>query len=615
MRRILTTLMILLAVVVAGLTALVLLVNPNDFRAYMVKEVAERSGYQLELDGPLRWHVWPQLSILSGRMTLTAPGADEPVIRADNMRLDVALMPLISHQLQVKQVMLKGAVIQLTSKTEAVRSQNAPVVPHDNTLPQVPEDRGWSYDVRQLQVVDSVLFFQHEDGEQVTVRDIRLQMEQDENHHATLDFSGRVNRDQRDLALSLSAQVQGGDYPHSLKADISQLSWQLRGAELPAEGISGQGSMQANWLEDAKKFSFNNLNLTANGSNIAGNASVVLGEQPDWELNLQASTLNLDSLLSHASPSTENGINQQGQSQTRQVRPVIADNDIQQDYNALRGFNARMTLTADQLQWRGMHFTQVKSDISNQQGLLTINQMQGILDGGRLSLPGSLDARGDTPQASFQPKLENVEISSILKAFNYSLNLTGKLSLNGDFSGEKIDVDDFRRSWQGQAQIQMTDTRTEGLNFQQLVQQAVERSTNVQAQENYDNATRLDSVSTALALDNGLATLSRMQGQSELMALTGQGELNLLKEDCDMRFNVRVLGGWKGESKLIDRLKQTAIPLRIYGNWQTLSYSLQVDQILRKQLQDEAKKRLNEWAERNKNTQDGKDVKKLLDKL
>ncbi|WEJ92070.1 MAG: outer membrane assembly protein AsmA [Klebsiella huaxiensis] len=615
MRRILTTLMILLAVVVAGLTALVLLVNPNDFRAYMVKEVADRSGYQLELDGPLRWHVWPQLSILSGRMTLTAPGAAEPVIRADNMRLDVALMPLISHQLQVKQVMLKGAVIQLTSKTEAVRSQNAPVVPHDNTLPQVSEDRGWSYDVRQLQIADSVLFFQHEDGEQVTVRDIHLQMEQDEHHHATLDFSGRINRDQRDLALSLSAQVQGGDYPHSLKAEISQLNWQLRGAELPAAGISGQGSLQASWFEDAKKLSFDKLNLSANGSAITGNASVVLGGQPDWTLNLQASTLNLDSLLTHASPATDNGANQQGQSQTRQLRPVIANSDIQQDYNALRAFNARMTLTADQLQWRGMNFTQVKSDISNQQGLLTINQLQGNLDGGNLSLPGSLDARSDTPQASFQPKLDNIEISSILKAFNYSLNLTGKLTLSGDFSGEKIDADDFRRNWQGQAQIQMTDTRTEGLNFQQLVQQAVERSTNVQAQENYDNATRLDSVSSALELDDGLVTLRRMQGQSELMALTGQGELNLLKEDCDMRFNVRVLGGWKGESKLIDRLKQTAIPLRIYGNWQTLSYSLQVDQILRKQLQDEARKRLNDWADRNKNTQDGKDVKKLLDKL
>uniref|UniRef100_UPI002415C576 AsmA-like C-terminal region-containing protein n=1 Tax=Klebsiella quasipneumoniae TaxID=1463165 RepID=UPI002415C576 len=104
-----------------------------------------------------------------------------------------------------------------------------------------------------------------------------------------------------------------------------------------------------------------------------------------------------------------------------------------------------LSLTADQLQWRGMTFTQVKSDISNQLGLLTINQLQGELDGGLISLPGTLDARGETSQASFQPKLDNVEIATILKAFNYSLNLTGKLSLTGDFSGERIDADDFRR--------------------------------------------------------------------------------------------------------------------------------------------------------------------------
>ncbi|HFR0087719.1 MULTISPECIES: outer membrane assembly protein AsmA [Klebsiella] len=614
MRRILTTLMILLAVVVAGLTALVLLVNPNDFRTYMVHQVAERSGYQLALDGPLRWHVWPQLSILSGRMTLTAPGAAEPVVRADNMRLDVARIPLLSHQLQVKQVMLKGAVIQLTPQTEAVRSQDAPVVPHDNTLPLVPENNGWSYDVRKLQVADSVLFFQHENGEQVTVRDIHLQMEQDDNHHATLDFSGRVNRDQRDLALSFTAEVQGGDYPHSLKADISQLNWQLRGAELPADGVSGQGSLQASWLDNEKKISFDNLNLTANGSAISGNASVILGDQADWKLNLHASTLDLDSLLIHSSPATDTGATQQGQSQPRQLRPVIADSDRQNDYASLRGFSAHLSLAADQLQWRGMKFSQVKSDITNQQGLLTINQMQGQLDGGLISLPGSLDVRGDTSLAAFQPKLDNVEIATILKAFNYSLSLTGKLSLTGDFSGERIDADDFRRRWQGNAQLRMSDTRTEGLNFQQLVQQAVERSTSVQAQENYDNATRLDAMSSELQLAQGQLTLKNLQGQSEMMALTGEGELNLLKENCDMRFNVRVLGGWKGESKLIDKLKQTAIPLRIYGKWQELSYSLQVDQLLRRQLQDEARQRLNDWVERNKNTLDGKEVKKLLDK-
>ena len=139
----------------------------------------------------------------------------------------------------------------------------------------------------------------------------------------------------------------------------------------------------------------------------------------------------------------------------------------------------------------------------------------------------------------------------------------------------------------------------------------MERSTNVRAQENYDNATRLDSVSSRLTLDNGLVTLNRLQGQSDVMAMTGEGQLDLQKENCDMRFNVRVLGGWKGEGKLFDRLKQTAIPLRIYGEWQSLSYSLQVDQILRKQLQDEAKQRLNDWVERNKGSKDGNDAKKL----
>ena len=84
------------------------------------------------------------------------------------------------------------------------------------------------------------------------------------------------------------------------------------------------------------------------------------------------------------------------------------------------------------------------------------------------SSPRHLDARGDTPLATFQPALQNVEIGSLIKAFNYSLNLTGKLSLSGEFSGTRIDADDFRRHWQGQAQLQMADTRTEGLNFQQL---------------------------------------------------------------------------------------------------------------------------------------------------
>lgn len=617
MRRILTTLMILLVVVVAGLSALVLLVNPNDFRAYMVRQVEVRSGYELKLEGPLRWHVWPQLSILSGRMSLTAPGASVPLVSADNMRLDVALIPLLSHQLQVEQVMLKGAVIQLTPQSEAVRQENAPVAPRENTLPDVPEDAGWSFDIGSLKVADSVLVFQHEGDEQVTVRNINLQMDQDKRHLATVDFTGRINRNQRDMTLAMKANVNASDYPHQLTADIQSLNWKLTGADLPAQGISGQGSLQAIWREEQKLLALNQLNLQANDSDLKGNASVVLGEEPKWVIDLQFGKLNLESLLPpQPVAAAEGSPAQQGQSQPKQTRPVISSSIDQPDYNGLRGFTADISLKADAVRWRGIDFSAVSSQMENRSGLLTISDLSGKMGNGSLSLPGVVDVRKDNVRTTFQPRLDNVEIGAILKAFNYPIALTGNLSLAGDFSGNKVDAEAFRRDWQGQAHVELTNTRMEGLNFQQLVQQAVERSSsNVKANENYDSATRLDSFTTDLSLDRGQLTLDNMQGQSALLALTGEGTMDLVKETTDTRFNVRVLSGWEGEGKLVEFLKETPIPLSVFGKWQALNYSLQVDQLLRKHLQEEAKRRLNDWADKNKDSQNGKDVKKLLEKL
>lgn len=432
---------------VAGLSALVLLVNPNDFRDYMVKQVAARSGYQLQLDGPLRWHVWPQLSILSGRMILTANGASQPLVRADNMRLDVALWPLLSHQLSVKQVMLKGAVIQLTPETEAVRSEDAPIAPKDNTLPDDAEDRGWSFDIASLRVSDSVLVFQHENDEQVTVRDIRLQMEQDPQHRGSFEFSGRVNRDQRDLTLALKGTVDASDYPHDLTADIQQIDWQLQGADLPKQGIQGHGQFRTQWQEAQKRLSFEQINLTANDSNLTGQAQVALLEKPEWLLRLQFAQLNLDNLLPMNEVMTkQNGVAQQGQSQPTLPRPVISSRVDEPAYQGLKGFAADILLQANNVRWRGMDFADVTAQMTNKAGLLEIIQLQGKLNDGAVSLPGTLDATASQPRIVFHPRLENVEIGTILNAFNYPISLTGKMSLAGDFSGADIDANAFRHT-------------------------------------------------------------------------------------------------------------------------------------------------------------------------
>ena len=134
----------------------------------------------------------------------------------------------------------------------------------------------------------------------------------------------------------------------------------------------------------------------------------------------------------------------------------------------------------------------------------------------------------------------------------------------------------------------------------------------------------------------------RLMGrQNETVKVT---TFNRPKEMADQVFTLNVLddknytlssdGGFSARGQAGQMLKKEGVTLMVEAiharpgseftvtKYSTLemcirdsNYSLQVDQLLRKHLQDEAKRRLNDWAERNKDSRNGKDVKKLLEKM
>jgi AsmA protein len=610
MRRLLTTLAILLVVVVAGMSALVLLVNPNDFRGYMVKKVEQKSGYQLTLEGDLRWHIWPQLSILAGRMTLTAPGAKAPVVSAENMRLDVKLLPLLSHQLFVKQVMLKNAVIRLTPDSEEHSQVDAPIAPAGSGTDAA--DAAWKFDIDNLRVVDSLLIWQRADNEQINVRDINLTLQQTEKRQAQLELSSRVNRDQRDLTFSMAADVDLQQFPRQIGAKVTQFNYQLAGADILNGGIQGEGNAQVVYQQTPAQIAVSQLNVSANNSQLTGDISATLGAVPGYVVNLNSANLDLDALSGWQSSTAT------AEQPAVTSAPVIASqvDDRQQNLEALRDFTAQLNLQAAQVTYRGMNVTQLAVAADNQRGLLTLHKLAGQLAGGDFSLPGTLDARGNKPVISVQPALNQVELGTVLKAFDMPQMLTGKFSMKGDLTGDRLSSQAFERRWRGTAQLAMQDAQLHGLNIQQLIQQAVARNDNsVRGQDSYQRYTEVKSVSAQASLNQGTVKLSGLTADSPLLALTGAGSIDMPGKQCDMALNVRVTGGWQGRGELIEQLQKTPIPLRVYGPWQQLNYQLQVDQVLRKTLQDRAKDALNKWAEKNKDSREGQDLKKLLDKL
>ncbi|MCS4264605.1 MULTISPECIES: outer membrane assembly protein AsmA [Serratia] len=611
MRRLLTTLVILLVVLVAGMSALVLLVNPNDFRAYMVTKVEQKSGYHLTLDGDLRWHIWPQLSILAGRMTLTAPGAKAPVVSADNMRLDVKLLPLLSHQLFVKQVMLKNAVIRLTPDSEEQNQPDAPIAPAGHAEESV--DTPWKFDIDNLRVVDSLLIWQRANNEQINVRDINLTLQQNAKRQAQMELSSRVNRNQRDLTFNLAADIDLQQYPRRIAANVTQFSYQLEGADILAGGIKGDGSTKVVYQQTPQQLALSQLSLGVNDSTFSGGVSIQFGEIPAYTLNLTSAAVNFDAFSGWQSSSS-----QVSQVQNVTSSPVIASqmDDPQQNLEVLREFNAQLNLSVDQLTYRGMNISHLSTQAENRQGLLTLHSFSGQVAGGDFALPGTLDARGRRPVISVQPMVKQVELGSILKAFEMPQVMTGKFSMQGDLTGDRLTSQSFERRWQGTAQLAMQDAQLHGLNIQQLIQQAVARNdSSVRGQDDYQRYTEVKQLSAKASLNQGTVKITELGADSPLLKLSGNGTVDMPGKQCDMQLNVRVTSGWKGRDDLIEQLQKTPIPLRVYGPWNQLNYQLQVDQILRKTLQNRAKDALNKWADKNKDSREGQDLKKLLDKL
>ncbi|QIE96485.1 outer membrane assembly protein AsmA [Pantoea stewartii] len=591
MRRVITTLAILLVVVVAGLTALVMLVNPNDFRSYMVQEVEQRSGYQLTIDGDLRWHVWPKLSILAGRMSLTAPGAAQPVVSADNMRLDVNLLPLLSHQLSVSQVMLKNAIVRVTPDSAARAPENAPRAPHNS---EPTSSASWSFDIDNLQLSDSLLIWQQPGGDAFTFRNLNLDMEQDQSRIATIGLTTSLTRNQRTAVLTLKGQLDKSRYPHQLSGQVAQVDYNLTGASLPPEGIKGTLSFQGNWDLDKNRFDVSNLKLTANDSVLSGRAEGELTPPQKLALDLHASALNMDNLLFIST------LTQQMSGQNSQIAPAPVIADQPEPTNAdspLNDIDLDLSLQADSAVWRGLNLTKLSLKAVNQQGLVTFSTLSGNVGQGSFSVPGSIDIRQPVTQVAFTPVLNQIAIQPLLKALALPPSLQGTLSLKGELSGENLTLADAKRSWQGKADIQAHDLKLAQLDLQQMVRSAVARVSDRVSSDSQASGQGIEQMSGQLAMKNGLLTLSHLDGGGKALTLRGEGRINLVQQQLDVTLGL-TLSDWRGDENLVAALSDQVIPFRIYGSWANPQYTLPVDDVMRDRLQNEAKSRLNQWLDR-----------------
>lgn len=645
MKRFLTTLVILLVVILAGLTALVLLINPNDFRGYLVDRVEKQSGYKLILQDDMRWHVWPKLSIISGKMSLTAPGAEMPLITADNMRLDVELLPLFSHQLEVKEVMLKGAVVRQTPESKAIPKISPPSTHRDISRPAI-ESRAnnWQLNIAKVKISDSLIIWQMKDGEQLNLRDINLSLKTDEKKQVSLEMSTKVNRDRREITLNVAADADMNRYPYQVTGNITQLDYALSGVGIPENGIAG--SLTSDFTiqnEGVRKILLDNLNLTANDSQLQGNISAEFADTTRYQVDLKGDVLNLNTLLPELAttdvsenalltPTTDNHISPSfslfstahaapALNATIMAKPVITSVIVEsKEYDLTHWSNIEFTLklALNKLFYKNLEINNFKLDALNNPNSLNIQTLTGQVLQGDFSLPTVISTSIVPAHISMDITMNNIPLQPLLRVFNQPENFSGLISAKGNLEGTGYNRKAFYHYWQGTLNTSVSQFKMQGLNVPQVIQQSVAQATDkVIYPEDIESYTEANNVIAQFKLaPKGKVTINSLDAQADTYQIKGQGKVDLQRHDLDVMLLVNIKKGWGKENEFIRQLAKIEIPLRLYGDWTAIQYELNIEKLLRDQLQQKAKQAIDNWL--NKQDAESPEVKalnQLLEKI
>ncbi|MGE6232382.1 AsmA family protein [Aeromonas media] len=126
MKKIIYILLGLALAAVVAIAALVSLIDPNQFKPQLAEQVRKSTGRELVMEGDIGWRFWPSLGLSLEKVQLRNPAgfAEPDLLRFAQGDASVALLPLLSHRLEIGKVTLSGAHLFIQTRADGRSNLN-----------------------------------------------------------------------------------------------------------------------------------------------------------------------------------------------------------------------------------------------------------------------------------------------------------------------------------------------------------------------------------------------------------------------------------------------------------------------------------------------------------
>ena len=613
-KKILVILFILILVIVISIVSLIVFVDPNHFRGYISQTVKDKTGYELTIEGDLRWHIWPQVSILTDAVKLSDNGATKPLLTADNMRLDVELLPLFSKNLAIKNVFIKSALINITdeSKGDNAKKYTQTLTPSSQPNTDISENKknvsNWKFSLNKFEIADSTVALQY-NNDLINFRNINLLLEQNNDKNLSIELKGNIDKNQQDLFYSVNANVDLTQFPEKAIIDLKKLDYSYNGIASSNKALKGSATGVFNYQQSPKQLNSQNLVFSVNDNNFTSKINTRFDNKPYVDLQLSSEKLDLTPFLQQNAKSNKD-------IPVQQTSPVVSS--VAKDNNQLsilNAFDGKTTINIKEIKANKIIMNNVKLNVDNQDGIATFKDLNFDFANGHITATGTANGKQKTPQIKLNTKINNINLNSFFTQMDMAYDLDGIFNASGILETNSLTTNKLLESLKGNANIVITNAKLNNINIQNIIESAAAKYGNGNDKSgNQKKYTEFHKINTNAYLNQGNIELNSLNANSETLdIISGSGKVGMLNHDLDVNLNIKLLGGWNSKSDTIAKLQKVTIPLRIYGQFSNLRYQLDIAQILSDVFSDKLQQRLDKLRDKLEN-RNGKDKDKDKDK-
>ncbi len=547
---------LVVAVVVAGV-AILSTMDFEDLRGVIEAEAEKATGRKLTIAGDVDLEISfsPAIAVEDVRFANADWGSRPELVSVQRLELEVALLPLFSGDIQVKRLVIVAPDILLETDAQGRGNWEMAGTTEDAAAPAPAAGEMTLPNIDNAVVRDATVVYRDgQTGETIQVSFSELTLRRTSaGLPLEIVIEGAYNSVpfKADGAVGLIRDLVGAEpYPVRLSLAVGGATLDIDGSI--AEPMTGQGidfkvqvrgqnlaelgaavgtelpplgpyDLSAQVTQDGQSFKLTALTAKIGGSDIAGNATLTLGDKrPAVSGSFTSANLNLDDLApagGAAAPAAAGG------------RYVFTEDPLPLD--GLKAVDAKIKLNAKRLVLpNGLTFTDLDLALSLQGGKLALDPFSSGFSGGTLTGSISLDAGKTAPPLAVKLSAAGIDYGGLLKSLEVTDGITGSFDAEIDLRGAGASPRAIAAGLGGRIEV----TGGEGSISNNLVQAAGAGLTGMLSGWTEANSDlRLNCIVVRLPIKDGVINGQAILLDTAAVTVSGQGTIDLRDETLHLK--------------------------------------------------------------------------------